>query len=900
MIPSATVRIQLHPGFTLTHLLKYVPYYASLGISHLYLSPITCARKGSSHGYDVTDYRHVDPELGGYAALTALAHCVHDHGMGLILDIVPNHMAAHPDNPWWRDVLQHGLKSRFAHWFDIQWHPARPWLHGKVLLPILSDSYGAALRRGDIRLVFDSAWSSYAIDVHGVRLPLAAGSLGQNASATVHARLAAYDASTDAGRQALHALLQRQHYRLAWWHCAADQINWRRFFEISDLVGVSIERDEVFDAVHELPLRLFEAGVADGLRVDHVDGLAQPLDYCRKLSQALSKRMSRRPAGRRHGKPWLVVEKILAHDEQLDERWEVDGTTGYDFMAMAGAVLHAPDGETPLTRCWHNVVHDTRSVSAWRRDARTRMLDRHFAAERDALLDVIGQLAQTSLATRDTTHRSLGRALDQFLIEFPVYRVYRRSDEWSRQDDRYLENAYTQARQFLADQRDWGAVRALEGVVGWLKDVIASEVVLDADDGGASVAKRHALQASALRRFQQLTPPLAAKALEDTVFYRYGRLLSRNEVGSDPGIFSIAPEDFHQWVQDHARATPYAMLATATHDHKRGEDARARLAVISEQHRAWENLSTRCLALMGQWVDLDSAENAAQCYMLLQTIVGAWPLELCPDNDAGMAVFIERIQQWQLKALREAKHMTSWFYPDTTYEQTQQELPQLLLRSARHHDSHDLYDFVQYIAPAGAMNSLSSVVLRCMAPGVPDLYQGTELWDFSLVDPDNRRRVDMATRVAMLHEQHHDRSKPVAANLLSHWRDGAVKQAILTQCLWLRREQRDVFMQGSYQPLAVRGAAAHHVLAFMRGNANDRVVVVVSRLGSQALCHHGRSLDLPKIPRDFWQDTRIVLPPDCEPGNWRDVLSGHGHRIGGTLRLDSVLSCLPVAVLTAD
>lgn len=891
MTPLSTVRLQLNPDFTLDQAAEHLPYYANLGISHLYLSPVTRAREESMHGYDVIDPCHVDPRLGGESALAMLAQCARQHGMGLILDIVPNHMAAHPDNPWWYSVLKEGRTSKFSDWFDIQWD--KPGLHNKLLLPILGSKYGDALEQGDIRLVHDG--SRYGLQVHGLGLPLADDGLPDQADpGDIDASLVAHDPSTRHGRQRLHELLQRQHYRLAWWQCAPDQINWRRFFEISELVGVRVERDDVFDAVHKLPLRLFEHGWIDGLRIDHVDGLAYPIAYCQRLREALQIRVAQRPDGLRDGQPWLIVEKIFAQGEVLDRRWAVDGTTGYDFMDAVNAVMHDSASEGALQHEWSGLVRDGRDVEAWRRDARALMIERHFPSEREALLDTLVLLAQAGLATRDASRHSLGRALDQLLIGFSVYRVYVTLNGSSDGDVRYLKQARDKACCSLLEKRDLSALSVLDFIVDVLKG--RSTSLASPEHGKRVQAENQAVLAAALRRFQQLTPPLAAKALEDTVFYRYGRLLSRNEVGSDPGVFATSVAEFHHWNQRRASVEPRAMNATATHDHKRGEDVRARLAVISEMPQAWQELGTRCLEALGQQETIECGAEAGHCYMLLQTAVGAWPPGLQAQDDAAMAVFIERLQQWQLKALREAKQRTSWFYPDDAYEQTQADRIEFMLCDPGSVTCKAITRFVDQIAPAGIVNSLTSVVLRCMAPGVPDLYQGTDLWDFSLVDPDNRRQVDVDVRVQML--QTLDETASAPPDLLADWHSGAVKQAILARCLRLRKQYPGVFREGRYQPLAIEGPLGPHLIAFIRGTDEARVMVVVSRLASRAVQQASRGLALPLIPPGLWRDTRIALPAHDRDGDWHDVLSGDVHSAAaGSMRAERILSRLPVAVL---
>lgn len=892
MTPRSTVRLQLNTGFTLTHAAQHLPYYASLGISHLYLSPVTCARKGSMHGYDVIDHRSIDPQLGGEEALKTLVLAARQRDMGLILDIVPNHMAAHPDNPWWYSVLQDGPASPFARWFDIQWD--RPGLRDTVLLPILGSPYGVALEQGDIRLVHDD--QGYGLQVYGSRLPLAADSFSdKKGDEDVGIRLDAYNPASRPGRLALHDLLQRQHYRLAWWQCAPDQINWRRFFEISELVGLCVERDEVFDAAHDLPLRLFEQGWIDGLRIDHVDGLAYPLAYCERLYQELKNRMPRRPAGQRDGQPWLIVEKILAQGEALDSRWKVDGTTGYDFMEAVNTVMHDPSAERPLDQYWSHIVRDGRHVDGWRREARALMIERHFPSERDALLNTFVQRAEMGLATRDASRHSLGRALDQLLIEFSVYRTYMTLSQRSGSDVHYLVQAQDRARQRLLELRDLAALNVLDFIVDALKGRSINGT--SRSNGNPDLVQaKHAVLADALQRFQQLTPPLAAKALEDTVFYRYGRLLSRNEVGSDPGVFSTSVAQFHRWNQRRADQDPRTMNATATHDHKRGEDVRARLAVISEVPHAWQDLSTRCLEALGQYATIDCGAPAGHCYMLLQTVVGAWPPDLRIRDESGMSTFIERLQQWQLKALREAKQNTSWFYPDESYEQKQADRIEFMLCDPDSASCRSIASFVDRIETAGALNSLAAVVLRCTLPGVPDLYQGTDLWDFSLVDPDNRRQVDLERRATMLKALNDGVTSP--SGLLTDWRSGAVKQAILARCLHVRAQHPDVFLSDRYTPLTVEGPLADHLIAFRRAAEGVDIIVVVSRLACRAVQRTGQALALPLIPPDAWRDTRVVLPAQGRDGDWHDVLSGDRHGVSaGCIQAGALLTHLPVAVL---
>ncbi|MFW7340985.1 malto-oligosyltrehalose synthase [Pollutimonas sp. H1-120] len=890
-IPRATVRLQLHGGFTLNDARAQVPYYAQLGISHFYLSPITQARPGSMHGYDVIDHSVVNPELGGEPALVALSQALRTQGMGLILDIVPNHMAAHPGNAWWWDVLRLGAASPYARWFDIDWQPADPALRGKILAPFLPEPYGSCLSKGDIELIFDERASSAEIEACGMRYPIAPDTLrlaGMDASAARRH----YDGRHADGRQRLHALLERQNYRLAWWGCAADCINWRRFFEISELIGVCVERPEVFDAVHSLPLRLYAEGLVDGLRIDHVDGLARPLDYCHGLRAALDVRSPLRPVGLAVDRPWLIVEKILAPDEVLGEDWQVDGSTGYDFMDQAGAVLHDPAGEAALSREWNGIAGGERPARDYVAEARCLMLRRHFVAERKGLLKVLSSLAQAGVDSRDWTTEALGRMLDELLIAFPVYRSYAGENGRNESDARLLASLVEQLKNRLAlDENEYRLLRWLDNCLGG--------IALSTDDAVPGVSPR-VLQREAVRRFQQLTPPLAAKSVEDTAFYRFGRLISRNEVGSDPDVFAISPDMFHRrnvWRADHA---PHSLLATATHDHKRGEDVGARLAVISEIPDAWATACHRWMHWSGTARVPGSTAGLAQRYMLFQTMVGAWPIDLDADDEAGVGRYVQRLREWQIKAMREAKQDSSWFKPNLAREEAALEfLDSLLPGKAQHGLLCDIAGFAARLAPAGAVNSLAQLVLRTMSPGVPDLYQGTEFWDFSLVDPDNRRPVDYARRHAALQALNGGPSDICA--MLPDWKTGRIKQALLARLLEVRRQFSQVFSSGKYIPLPVQGARHAHVLAFMLCSGERHVFVLAPRLVSGGVdMASGRGL--PAIAPDFWEETALVLPRRYLGAALRDVLRGTAAYGGpdGTLRLAGVLSGLPVAVLASD
>ena len=897
----ATLRLQFHRGFDFAAARGLVPYFAALGISHVYASPVLAARPGSLHGYDVVDHARINPELGGEAGFRGLAAALREAGLGIILDIVPNHMAVGADNAWWLDVLEWGRDSPFAGHFDIAWDPPDGAPRGKLLAPFLGAPYGQVLGAGELGLVFDPTLGRIAVAYHDHRFPIAAadgaaicaaaGGVFADAAARLRAArthaaattarseiaelaatgegaraldaaLAPYAPQDAAGRARLHALLERQHYRLAWWRVAADEINWRRFFDVNGLAALAIERDEVFEAVHAVPLRLHREGLIDGLRIDHVDGLTAPGLYCRRLRARLDAQ------GR--GPALILVEKILAPGERVPADWPVDGSTGYDAMDQIGAVLHDPRGEAPLTAFWTSrtgrpACYRTEAIAA-----RAQILRDSLAAESRAAAEALHRLARAELATRDIALAPLQRAMEAVLRHFRAYRLYAGRHGASAADRRVLDAALAAARRELP-RRDHALLAPLRR---WL-----------IGEGGAEPPA--ALEAR--RRFQQLSAPLAAKAEEDTAFYRYGRLLSRNEVGSDPGEFALAPRRFHAACLRRARRLPRGLVATATHDHKRGEDCRARLAVLSELPEAWSaalDLWMARNAALRTEVDGNPAPDAADEIMLYQTLIAAWPLDPEASDGAGTAAFRERVAGWLEKALREAKRHSEWALPDAAYEAACAAFLARLLERAESREA--LASFAAEIAPAAAAKGLAQALLRCALPGIPDLYQGTEFWDLSLVDPDNRRPVDFAARAAALAA-----GLPPAA-LLPAWRDGRVKQAVIARALDLRRRRPRAFA-GAYLPLHPRGPRAEHVLAFARAAGDEAVIALVTRLPAGLV-----DTDAPRIAPSSWQDTVLPLPPPLAGRRWRDALrEGAPPAGGGTLALGLLLEELPVALLEA-
>jgi (1->4)-alpha-D-glucan 1-alpha-D-glucosylmutase len=701
-------------------------------------------------------------------------------------------------------------------------------------------------------------------------------------AADIDAALMRFSPDVADGVEAFHRLLESQHYRLTWWRNAAEEINWRRFFEVSDLAGIRVERDEVFEATHALIFRLYAEGLIDGVRVDRVDGLADPGGYCRKLRQRLNDLTPQRPNNLRDTRPYLIVEKILGADEPLRVEWDVDGTTGYEFMDQVGALLHDPAGAAPLAGLWTEVTGDATDFKTAARAARRQLIAHNFVGEFDAAARSLYGIARADFSTRDISLAAIRRVLAELLVHFPVYRTYAGSDGRDAFDQQAFDKAAHGARQSLHSLHS--ADRPLLDVIdGWLgRDAPGRSERSDLRD----------LCLRAITRFQQLTPPLAAKSVEDTAFYRYGRLLSRNEVGADPARFSIDVQDFHAANAARANRFPHSLLATATHDHKRGEDVRARIAVLSEIPQEWERTVRRWMSMNAPLCSRNGegrAPQAADELMLYQMLVGAWPLELAVTDKAAIRAFAAPIEQWQNKAVREAKRISSWVQPDEGYEHACRNfLYRVLEPDADNAFLQELAAWVRRIAPAGAVNSMTQTILRLTSPGVPDLYQGTEFWDFSLVDPDNRRPVDYAARVAAL-----ARTVPVSANV-DGWTRGELKQSLIRQALTLRARKAELFAEGVYLPLAVEGARSANVIAFLRRHQDHAAITIATRFPAQ-ITHAER----PCVPPESWKDTVVVLP-DGLNAVWRDaVTENEVASQSGRLRLADALERLPVALLYA-
>ncbi|MEX3776934.1 malto-oligosyltrehalose synthase [Pseudomonas sp. MYb118] len=907
--PRATLRLQFHKGFTLDQAVPLVPYFARLGISHVYASPLLSARAGSMHGYDVVDPTRVNPELGGEAALRRLVDALRAHDMGLILDIVSNHMAVGGgDNPWWLDLLAWGRLSPYGEFFDIQWHSPDPLMEGQLLLPFLGSDYGVALQDGTLPLHFDAqrgafhvehydhhfpicpmhygellradheqlkaladrfSTLSYQTDAHSLARPLQEElrELARDPAVlqTIERNLKSYDSQTADGFQRLHQLLEQQSYRLASWRTAADDINWRRFFDINELGGLRVERPAVFEATHAKIFELIAQGLIDGLRIDHIDGLADPRGYCRKLRRRVDSLSPQRHLP-------IYVEKILGEGETLHRDWSVDGTTGYEFMNQLSLLQHDPAGADTLGQLWQRVSERPADFAQEAQLARQQILNGSLAGDFESVAQALLQVARDDLMTRDLTLGAIRRALQELIVHFPVYRTYISPCGRSAQDEVFFQQAMDGARQTLGEA-DWPV---LDCLARWL----GGETWRQRPRGRSRKILRHACV-----RFQQLTSPAAAKAVEDTAFYRSAVLLSRNDVGFSTEQFSAPPADFHAECLNRLQTFPHNLLATATHDHKRGEDSRVRLAVLSERSAWFAEQVPLWQTLARPLREDDHMPSAGDELILYQALLGSWPLDLHSDDSAALKDYTQRVWQWQQKALREAKLQSSWSAPNDAYEQASRQFLERLLQSTEGEWLRSaLEKAAMAIAVPGALNGLAQTLLRMTVPGIPDLYQGNEYWDFSLVDPDNRRPVDYASRQQAIASD----LEPQA--LLANWRDGRIKQALIARTLRLRAEHAELFSRGSYEALEVVGSEAHRVLAFARTHGQQRAIVIVPIRCAGLLKNSAE----PHVDAPRWGDTRVQLPFTSPEENLKGLFASVAVTKNRELTIGAALGDFPV------
>ncbi|HET6467273.1 MAG TPA: malto-oligosyltrehalose synthase [Geminicoccaceae bacterium] len=869
-LPRATYRLQFRSGVGFAEAAALVPYLASLGVSHLYASPLLRAREGSTHGYDTVDFARLDPALGGLEDFARLSAALREHGLGLILDFVPNHMGIGPDNPWWQELLAQGERSPPR--FDVDWRATAGATPGRVLLPVLGDPYGRVLERGELGLVPDEATGRPAAAYFEHRYPLSPATFALidpslpallDATPPDAARIGTLLEAASAPER-LHAILEAQPWRLAHWRTAAHLLNYRRFFDITELASVRMEDPAVFEEAHGLILELVAQGRLQGLRLDHVDGLWDPAGYLVRLQAALAHvRGTDAPF-------YVLVEKILGPDEELPPDWPCAGTTGYEFLGtLTGPFLDA-HGLDRLTALYGEITGEGRDFATIAREAKRETLARLFPGELERLAREAHGIAQADLATRDLPLAVLRDAIAAYIVALPVYRTYVDAAGASGEDLRRIEAA-------LEDARSSGTVED-ETAFAFLRRLLV---------GGTEETLGFAM------RLQQVSGPVMAKALEDTAFYRWHRLVALNEVGGEPAHPPLGAEAFHAANAARLARQPGGMLAGTTHDTKRGEDVRARLAVLSELPEAWAAAVRRWRELNAPLVRGEAGRRVPEpkvAYLIYQTLVGVWPLGLGPKDAAGLHHLADRLATYLQKALREAKERTRWTAPDAEYEAAVESFARALLHPGESAEFlGDLAAFVGRIAPAGAANGLAQTLLRLTAPGVPDIYQGSELWELSLVDPDNRRPVDFAALAAALADP-----SPLPARL-ARWRDGHVKQGLVQAVLRFRAERPELFAIGGYRPLQAEGARADHVLAFARAQGDAFALTIVP-------CRVARLLegaDLPLPPAEAWSETRLVLPPELARRPWRDRLSDALHETDsrGRLPLAPVLARFPGALL---
>jgi (1->4)-alpha-D-glucan 1-alpha-D-glucosylmutase len=842
---GSTYRLQLN-GLGFDRARQLVPYLGELGVETLYVSPVTTAAPGSTHGYDVIDPGGLDPALGSPDQFDALLEELAERDMALLIDMVPNHMAAVAANPWWWDVLRRGRGSAFAHYFDIDWTRHQ----GRVLLPVLGRSLAEVLARAELAVVVEDGEAALAYFDH--RFPLAQG-LSDH---LVHSLADGGDGASDPAMMA--ELLEVQHYRLALWRVGRHEGNYRRFFDVDGLVGVRVEDPVVYEATHSLLLELARDERIAGFRVDHVDGLADPAGYLARLRHDLD---AARPSP-----PTLVVEKVLAREERIPASWPVDGTTGYEFADRAGSLLVDAAGAEAIAA----QDGDTRPFDELSADAKRFVQRSLFPGQVDRLVGLVLSQLDRDRPGHDSARADVAAALTELASQLGVYRNYVDAAGPTGDDRAHLHGAAVGARIHL----DEDGRRALDAIV---------PVLVDLDDGTTTGMSDHL---EPVRRWQQHTGAVTAKGVEDTALYRFGGLMALTEVGSDPGRPPVTVDQFHRAMASGRRRGPGSLLATTTHDTKRSEDVRTRLAVLSEVPDTWSEHVSR----WHRWHrSLPSVPDPHDEHFLYQTIVGAWPLDL--DDRSG---FSRRVQDYMVKAMREAKVRTSWLDPDEGYERRVRSFVRTTLGPSNRRFHADLADLLDQVGPAAAVNALALTVLKCTVPGVPDLYQGTELWSHSLVDPDNRRPVDFDRRARLARALDGAAQREVlAAELLVSWPDGRLKLLVTQALLRFRRSEPELFDRGSYLALDVRGPLRSHVVAFVRRRGPDWIVVVVPRL-PLTVAGAGR---MPVGP-DLWGGTSVVLPEGC-PGDLVDVvtdrqLSSRRRRLG----LDELFAILPLSVLT--
>lgn len=972
-IPHSTYRLQLNKYFTLKDATELVDYLQALGISDCYTSSLLASRPGSLHGYDVTDHTKINPEIGTEEEFIEFASNLRKRNMGIIMDVVPNHMCvAGSANPWWNDVLENGPSSPYASFFDIDWLPPKRDLASKVLLPVLGDQYGIVLENQEIQIAYEQG--AFFADYYEIRLPIAPRIYTQILEPVVEdmkLQLGEYDphilelesiitglthlptrsetdsekirermrekeiikrrlwtlteANADINRSIidtvqkfngvrgnprsfdrLETLLTSQAYRLAFWQVAADEINYRRFFDINDLAAIRVEDPAVFTAVHQLIFRLMKEGWITGLRIDHVDGLFDPQSYFLDIQReavadsaekylyagaSSSSGLTQSGGHNESGKPcYIVVEKIFGQDERLRPDWAVYGTTGYGFMNLLNGVLIDTASHQHFLRIYERFIGEAQNFDDLVYECKKLILRVAMSSELHVLARRLDRISEQHRYSRDFTLNSQQYALEEVIACFPVYRTYIRSNQSrvSDEDRRYILAAIRAAK------------RRNPATSPSIFDFIASILLLEDPEGLSSEGR--ADRRDFVMRFQQLTGPITAKGIEDTAFYRFHPLASLNEVGGDPQLFGVSVDFFHRQNEQRLQNTPHGLSATSTHDTKRSEDVRVRINALSEIPAHWYRAITRWRRLNRDLkISFDQTEipDESEEYLLYQTLLGTWPLD--PMNEEENAAFTERIEAYMIKAMREAKIHSSWISPNEDHERGMRNFIRALLEPRT--DNRFLRDFIRFqatVARAGMFSSLSQTLLKIASPGVPDFYQGNEVWNFNLVDPDNRRPVDFAHRQQMLASLNEDKNTDLTVvidNLLKTPEDGRIKLYVTSRALNFRRDHAELFAEGSYLPLEATGERQNNVIAFARKRGNEAALIVAARFFTRL----GSASQLPVGSR-VWGDTAVAIKGRPKAKSYRDIFTGEiididNSEDGGKLRLKDVFAHLPLALL---
>jgi (1->4)-alpha-D-glucan 1-alpha-D-glucosylmutase len=927
--PVSTYRLQFHSGFTFKDATEIVPYLTELGISHVYASPYLVAVAGSKHGYDVIDPRRLNPEIGSEEDYEEFLRALDRHGMSHILDTVPNHMGVETnDNAWWNSVLELGRGSPFADFFDISWRDtSNSDVHDRVLMPVLGEPYGKVLESGQLKLVSDREGTAVFLEYFKRRFPVDPSTFGHVFDESHLPDDAVAQALADVNGTVgnphsfdrLDALLFRQHYRLAWWRVASQEINYRRFFDINGLAALAMEREHVFSAVHEFTLRLAAQGKITGLRVDHPDGLYNPREYFRRLQKyyllaiakqiagdqfghqtfdwremetALDRRISE-PASR-ESSLYVVAEKILAFGESLPADWQCEGTSGYDFLVMVNTMFVERAHEERFTQIYRSITGTSETFDHLACAKKQLVLKQSFSSELRRLTELLKKLGEKTRRARDFTFQALQDGLGELIAVFPVYRTYIESPVVSDADQAHL---------LAATERAIGRNPGmLPDLFYFIRDMLLQQDDDSFDDGDRNDRLRFA------GRFQQLTSPATAKGVEDTAFYVFQRLISLNEVGGDPSRFGIDADELHQYLLLRQRHWPHALSALSTHDTKRSEDARARLNVLSEIPGDWEAHVNRWIALNARHrrtVNHVTAPAPDEEYLLYQTLAGIWPFDGAADDLAGLEA---RVQQFMQKAMREAKLRTNWTQPDEAWEGAMKSFIADLFDPGRSEDFlRDMGVLVRKISPAGLVNSLAQTLIRIAAPGVPDTYQGTELWDFSLVDPDNRRPVDYQLRRRWLEEFNTiDTLSPAhraaeVRKLLERMEDGRIKLWTIRQALHCRMRHPWLFSVGQYVPVAATGLQSDRVFAFARFH-ETHCALCIAPIRTAHIISADKHLP---VGSAIWGDAQLELPERFGNVSLENALTGERIVCGFSdraivLRLSEISLSLPIALFVGE